>query len=774
MAAKPIFIEKREQTQTISAAETALLCALLAAGFALSAFSILGSGHGKQFVILALAEAVILVCTVVNFLISPQKNRGSLLAPAASAVIFISIGPNRFINGMRAFINCYLSVWNFRYEDSVRMLSAGNTGNWDVELVLLALLLVIIALFWYLIRHRMFLWTELLAACLYLPQLVLKTYSPLGAVFVLSAIFGFWLFSYQAGSVVRRLIWLCSILCVFIVSLGLSGNQRTSSVVQMRSTVTERINALLYGKDTLPEGDLSEASGMEEGDEIRLSVTSEHVKSLYLRSYTGAEYTDGKWEPLKRAAYGGDRYGFLKWLKQQNFDPNAQFASYIQAGNTTLPENEYVEANHLTVTNRLANRKKIYTLYSSAAPKLSAVTPNRDNGYSVNRILGLRRYQLEEYSSNLPGELQRLNDWVYDPQNDVQKQYLDSEAVYRAFVHENYLDVNDAYAPLIDSLFHETDERDLVDQMGVYEVSKRIRSVLEANTHYASKKALLDQETPENEDLLTAFLKGTHDGNSAYYATAAVMAFRSFQIPARYAEGYYVNNRAVESAGTSPIPLHSSDSHAWAEVYMDGMGWIPVDVTPGFYYDTYALLQMAQVPGEIQKTAALDDNGEEAENPDSLTSGKHPHSPVTDQLMLLGNILWGLFLILLFVCGVLFLILELRHLLKERRMLGLVDLPPEQRAALLFKHIRHGLLFYGLEVNPGWNCEETEKRLLELFTGYHSGTYVRVNELMEKYYYGGEDLKEHELRLLFLFLQEIRENRSHLHMIDRIRMRYDL
>ena len=48
---------------------------------------------------------------------------------------------------------------------------------------------------------------------------------------------------------------------------------------------------------------------------------------------------------------------------------------------------------------------------------------------------------------------------------------------------------------------------------------------------------------------------------------------------------------------------------------MDGMGWIPVDVTPGFYYDTYALLQMAQVPGDIQRTAALEDSGEVAYSP---------------------------------------------------------------------------------------------------------------------------------------------------------------
>ena len=37
-------------------------------------------------------------------------------------------------------------------------------------------------------------------------------------------------------------------------------------------------------------------------------------------------------------------------------------------------------------------------------------------------------------------------------------------------------------------------------------------------------------------------------------------------------------------------------------------------MTPGFYYDTYALLNMAQSPGQVRKVAALDSEGEEAEN----------------------------------------------------------------------------------------------------------------------------------------------------------------
>ena len=43
------------------------------------------------------------------------------------------------------------------------------------------------------------------------------------------------------------------------------------------------------------------------------------------------------------------------------------------------------------------------------------------------------------------------------------------------------------------------------------------------------------------------------------------------------------------------VEMRDFDAHAWAEAYMDGIGWIPVDFTPGFYYNTYALLRMAEL-----------------------------------------------------------------------------------------------------------------------------------------------------------------------------------
>ena len=133
---------------------------------------------------------------------------------------------------------------------------------------------------------------------------------------------------------------------------------------------------------------------------------------------------------------------------------------------------------------------------------------------------------------------------------------------------------------------------------------------------------------------------------------------------------------------------------------MDGMGWIPVDVTPGFYYDTYALLQMAQVPGDIQRTAALEDSGEEVDAPDSLHAGKRPDSEVIDQLKTAVNILWGILLVVLLFKGIGIVLLEFRHLITERRLLGILELPPGDRAGMMFQAIRHSLLFFGISIIP--------------------------------------------------------------------------
>lgn len=68
-------------------------------------------------------------------------------------------------------------------------------------------------------------------------------------------------------------------------------------------------------------------------------------------------------------------------------------------------------------------------------------------------------------------------------------------------------------------------------------------------------------------------------------------ALRAHGIPARYAEGYYISEQALADSEDGNVSVLGEDAHGWTEVYFDGIGWLPVDVTPGYYYDAVKLQQ---------------------------------------------------------------------------------------------------------------------------------------------------------------------------------------
>lgn len=106
--------------------------------------------------------------------------------------------------------------------------------------------------------------------------------------------------------------------------------------------------------------------------------------------------------------------------------------------------------------------------------------------------------------------------------------------------------------------------------------------------------------TPRNEDFVNHFLTENRKGYCVHFATAATLAFRYMGIPARYVEGYAIDYNQIEDAvlleekyedyydgyselgKTAPVQVTvtDADAHAWVEVYIEGKGWIPVEVTP--------------------------------------------------------------------------------------------------------------------------------------------------------------------------------------------------
>ncbi len=80
------------------------------------------------------------------------------------------------------------------------------------------------------------------------------------------------------------------------------------------------------------------------------------------------------------------------------------------------------------------------------------------------------------------------------------------------------------------------------------------------------------------EDPTAHFLFGDKTGYCVHFAHAAAYLMRSVGVPARVAAGYVVDEGARQ--GGSAILITGDTSHAWPEVYLEGVGWVITDVAP--------------------------------------------------------------------------------------------------------------------------------------------------------------------------------------------------
>ena len=106
-----------------------------------------------------------------------------------------------------------------------------------------------------------------------------------------------------------------------------------------------------------------------------------------------------------------------------------------------------------------------------------------------------------------------------------------------------------------------------------YEKAERVASYLRENYRYDARVYL----PGDGSDYVEDFLFQTKTGNDVHFASAAVLLLRAAGVPARYAEGYL----ALAGGSMGEVSIHQKDEHAWAEIYLEGLGWIPMEPVPG-------------------------------------------------------------------------------------------------------------------------------------------------------------------------------------------------
>ncbi len=180
---------------------------------------------------------------------------------------------------------------------------------------------------------------------------------------------------------------------------------------------------------------------------------------------------------------------------------------------------------------------------------------------------------------------------------------------YKEGIHEHYLEDVTLSAGLKEYM----DEL-LSGAESDYEKLMRIEAMLSGFTYNDSPGEIPDG-IDDGSSFLDYFVLDRKEGYCSYFATAFVLLSRSQGIPSRYVQGY-----RVPVGRQGKVSVTSDMAHAWAESYIDGVGWIAFEPTPGMKELTYwEVSDVAAAVGVVDRDRAVPKSSEESEPDEDVT-----------------------------------------------------------------------------------------------------------------------------------------------------------
>ncbi|MCL2678126.1 MAG: transglutaminase-like domain-containing protein [Clostridiales bacterium] len=351
----------------------------------------------------------------------------------------------------------------------------------------------------------------------------------------------------------------------------------------LKGDIISAVDRLRYEKNSgiveLPRGDLSKAQSLHYTWNEALIVRLEKPRSLYLKGFTGGAYKDNRWGDLPDEAYAGEYTGLFAWLGHNDFYAQTQLG---RIGEMTMG----AQNGWISVTNLSLNSKTVYAPYEIIPTQDLAsdrVNYMKDSGIFSRGLFGMRTYTFDMYLPVVEdyGAVD-LHYWLGSEvlENPAYQEYLAYEKVYRTFVYDSYLAVSEKEAELLKGYFSEETLAELKNR-DYRAVVRDIRQYFSGNFTFSYEVAELE----EGAGFVAAFLE-SGEGYDVHFSTLAALLLRTAGIPARYVEGFYISPRdaALYTELTSiTFYLPDAAAHAWVEIYADGIGWLPVEFTPGYF-----------------------------------------------------------------------------------------------------------------------------------------------------------------------------------------------
>ncbi len=434
------------------------------------------------------------------------------------------------------------------------------------------------------------------------------------------------------------------ILTVVVTLIAGSGTVDTSA---QRAAIREFAYTIQYGGASyaMPMGQLQNLGPRASSDKPAMQVELNGSTKEYLRGFVGESYDGSSWNSLDGQAVM-DNQGLFYWLAQDGFNTNSQVS---QAATTSGYSS--VSPQTMSITMQGARGGYAYLPYSYYSGASISTATDMSFAKTAGSNSDTQQFMADGTLTSKSYLVQQTLEASQGAATGNLRTYLDDESAYRDFVYANYMAVPDDVRQTFQQVFG--DPQQLTSEQAKVVVSKFLSAQASYNDAISTDNG--------GEDFVTYFLTQSRQGYSVHFATAATLLMRYYGVPARYVEGYMLDtSQAVtesqqESAtadGTSgsTYDLTEQNAHAWVEYYLDGVGWIPFDVTPGFYDASYyEPTDNNQIEDDVQSWSVGDNAGstswESEQQQQQQEQQRVSEEQANTQLMILWSIL-GLVIVL--------------------------------------------------------------------------------------------------------------------------------